>query len=190
MSRILVVYASHFGQTRKIAFKVAEQLRARGHEVEVGDVHSGLNKLPPPADYDAVVAGSRVEMGRHAPELCTYLRDNADALREIPTAVFSVCMAAARAKTGPDPNGYLRALFDDIGWHPTRWVSFAGGLPYRKYGWLLRLVMRQISRSAGHTTDTSQNHEFTNWHAVRRFADEVAELARRQRVVETAAFAR
>jgi menaquinone-dependent protoporphyrinogen oxidase len=82
-------------------------------------------------DYDAVVLGSRVELGRHAPELLAYVRAHRDALRATPTAFFSVSMAAANASAGADPEHYMQTTFDALAWHPTMSVAFGGALPYR-----------------------------------------------------------
>jgi menaquinone-dependent protoporphyrinogen oxidase len=174
VTRTLVVYASHYGQTRKIAKRIAEQLRAHGHVVELADAR--VSTPPPPERYDLVVIGSRVETGHHAREIHAYINAHLSRLRAMPTAFFSVSMAAARRDAGPDPDGYMHAMFDELGWHPRCYVAFAGGLPYRQYGLFTRLVMRQISKSAGHTTDTSRDHELTDWGAVERFAGEVAAL--------------
>jgi menaquinone-dependent protoporphyrinogen oxidase len=172
MSRVLVVYASHFGQTRTIAMKIAEQLRARGAQTDVFDARF---PTPPPDGYDAVVLGSRIELGRHASDIVEYIRTHREVLERKPTSLFSVSMAAATT-AAPDPSGHLAALYDQVDWKPSFAVAFAGALPYRKYNWLLRLIMKRISKSAGHTTDTSKNHEFTNWAAVQSFSDTVADL--------------
>jgi menaquinone-dependent protoporphyrinogen oxidase len=50
----------------------------------------------------------------------------------------------------------------------------AGALLYRQYGAIVRLVMRFIAMQTGATTDTSRDHEYTNWEALDRFADELA----------------
>lgn len=174
MNRLLVLYASHFGQTRAIAHAIVERLRELGDHVEIADADAS-DLLPSPDNFDAVVAGSRIELGRHAPAIATYLRKHRDRLQRIPTAFFSVSMAASTPKS-TDPNGYLATFFDDLGWKPTVSVAIGGALPYRKYNWFLRFVMQRISRAAGHETDTSKNHEFTDWTAVRTFADDVHAL--------------
>ena len=181
MSHILIVYASHYGQTRKIAIRIAEVLRQEHHEVVLADARA--TEPPPPEPYDVVVLGSRVEAGRHASEILAYIRMHREQLGTIPTAFFSVSMAAARPQAGPDPDAYLEATFHDLGWTPMCSVAFAGGLPYRSYGWFIRFLMKRISRSAGNTTDTSRNHEMTDWDAVRRFAGELASLTRPERAV-------
>jgi menaquinone-dependent protoporphyrinogen oxidase len=90
--------------------------------------------------------------------------------------LFAVSMAAATPTPGPDPSGHLASLYDQVDWKPSFAVAFAGALPYRKYNWLLRLIMQRISKASGHTTDTSKNHEFTSWAAVESFSDRVAAL--------------
>lgn len=181
MSAVLVAYASHYGQTRKIAERLADQLRGHGHQVDVADVRS-RSGAPAPDGYDAVVLGSRVEMGRHAPEIRRYIQAHRAQLVARPTAFFSVSMASSEVGAGVDPSGYMQALFEDVSWEPSLQLAVAGGLPYRKYGWLMRQIMKRISRSAGHPTDTSRNYELTDWASVRRFADRVDLLIRAHRV--------
>jgi menaquinone-dependent protoporphyrinogen oxidase len=171
MSKILVVYASTFGQTRAIALRIAELLRQRAFAVDLVDARYAT---PSPEGYDTVVLGSRVQLGRHAASVVRYMREHRDVLERVPTAFFSVSMAASSPGAGPDPSGYLANLFDELGWRPTRAIAFAGGLPYRKYGWLLRLIMKRISKSAGHTIDTTRDHELTDWRAVHGFVDDIA----------------
>jgi menaquinone-dependent protoporphyrinogen oxidase len=171
MSRVLVLYASHYGQTRTIALRITERLRECGAQVDLLDVQSSQHARPPDG-YDAAIIGSRIELGRHAPSVIAYMHMHRDALERIPTYFFSVSMAAA-SRTSADPNGYLAVMFDKLGWQPVRSVAFAGALPYRKYNWLTRFIMKRISAAAGRTTDTSKNHEFTSWAAVRAFADDV-----------------
>ena len=176
--RVLIIYASNHGQTRVITDVIARELRARGFEVNSRSALDG-SKLPPPGDFDLVVFGSRIQFGHHASPIIAYLHEYAATLRTMPTAFFSVSMAAANG--GADPNGYLDATFTSLGWRPTATVAFAGALPYRQYNWVLRFVMKQIAKSAGHATDTTRDHSFTDWNGVRGFAAELATLARHER---------
>jgi menaquinone-dependent protoporphyrinogen oxidase len=176
MSRVLVIYASHYGQTCVIANRIAQRLReAHRHEVDVADAGAGWKRLPAPDGYDAVIVGSRVELGRHAPAIISYLKDHRGTLARITSGFFSVSMSASKQGTSRDPEGYMGKLFADLAWSPTESVSFAGALPYRKYGWFLRLTMKRISKRAGHTTDTTRDHVFTDYVAVAAFADRIAE---------------
>jgi menaquinone-dependent protoporphyrinogen oxidase len=176
MKRALIIYESNHGQTQVITNVIVRELRARGVEVTTRSALDG-SKLPRPDDFDLVVLGSRIQFGRHASAIVAYLHEYGAALRPMPTAFFSVSMAAANG--GADPNGYLDATFTSLGWRPNATVAFAGALPYRQYNWILRFVMKQIATSAGHATDTTRDHSFTDWNQVRGFAAELVKLAPR-----------
>jgi menaquinone-dependent protoporphyrinogen oxidase len=182
---VLVVFASSHGQTRKIAVTIASQLRHAGIEVELADALAAA--VPAPDAYDAVVVGSRVELGKHAAAVIRYLERHRRRLEAMPTAFFSVSMSASERDAGSDPRGYLRSTFAAIGWTPSRAIAFAGGLPYRKYGRILRFIMKRISATAGHPTDTSRDHEATDWDAVVAFADQIADDIRAIATARTAA---
>jgi menaquinone-dependent protoporphyrinogen oxidase len=171
MQRILVIYASAFGQTRAIASRLADRLRNAGHTVELADV---TQRPPSPDGFDAVVVGARVQGGKHGDEIAAYVRTHRERLHARPTAFFSVSMSAATRTAGPDPHGYIAAFLKATAWKPGRWIAIAGSLPYRKYNPILRLVMKFMSWRGGHSTDTSKNHEYTDWAQVDRFADDVA----------------
>jgi len=171
MSRILIAYASSYGQTRKIAGTIAADLRHNGHVVELA---AALTSPPPPVqDYDAVVLGSRVQFGTHARPIIDYITANRAELQGIPSYFFSVSMSAADAHA-LDPQGYLEKLFATTQWRPRVAIAIAGGLPYRQYGFVLGAVMKLISRHGGHATDTSRDHEYTDWAQVGRFATGIA----------------
>jgi menaquinone-dependent protoporphyrinogen oxidase len=171
MSRILLPFASSNGQTQRIAETLAMHLRQRGHEVELVDA---LAMTPPsPVDYDAAVIGSRVQMGRHANPIVEYMVRYRAELAAMPSAFFSVSMSAATANCGDDPEHYLAQLFERVKMRPTTAVALGGGLPYRRYGWVMRMVMKAISKRAGHPTDTTKNHDCTDWNAVAAFARQI-----------------
>ncbi len=63
----------------------------------------------------------------------------------------------------------------ETGWRPRRIELVAGALPYTQYNFLVRFVMRRISKAEGGDTDTSRDYEYTDWAAVDRFAVEFVE---------------
>jgi menaquinone-dependent protoporphyrinogen oxidase len=48
----------------------------------------------------------------------------------------------------------------------------AGALLYTQYGLLKRFIMKLIVKRQGGSTDTSVDHEYTDWAALQRFVDE------------------
>lgn len=173
MQRALIVYSSSHGQTREVAQRIAGRLRERAFTVVIADTGQPVH-LPSPAGFDLVIVGSRIQFGRHSASVVAYLHQYRRELEATSTAFFSVSMAAANG--GEDPNGYLAAMFESVGWRPPLTVAFAGALKYRRYNFLLRFVMKRIAKAGGHATDTSRDHVYTDFARVLEFADRAAQI--------------
>ena len=169
MARILVLFATIDGQTARIAGRMADVLRADGHEVATRPArieHSADDA----SAFDGVIVGGGVRVGSYAKYLAPMVQRCITGL-PIPTAFFSVCLSAG----GPGAKlttaqGYVDSFLAETGWRPDQVASFGGALLYRRYNFLLRLVMRFIASRAGGETDTSRDYEYTDWDAVTRFA--------------------
>ena len=172
MSRILVVYGTAYGQTQRIARRIVDRLADQGHTVSM---YKGDN-LPahlPLEDFDAFMLAASVIRGRHQRYIHDFARQNAMRLNGAPSAFVSVSGAAAGS---PDQaRECVEQFFRQTGWHPAIWDTFAGAMAYTQYGLVLRCIMKRISRRQGGQTDTSRDHEMTDWAAVDRFARRLAE---------------
>lgn len=183
-AKILLLYASSYGQTKKVALRLASGWRALGHEVDLLPMTS---TAPAPQGYDAVVIGSRLAI-TYAHSVKRYAEKHHAALTAGESAFFSVSMTQASSDPAAHAtvDALIRHFLEATGWSPKHAVSFAGALPYTKYDPMTRLVMKLISARTGQTTDTSRDHEFTDWGQVDAFAGTVAAAlqARTARVVE------
>jgi menaquinone-dependent protoporphyrinogen oxidase len=172
MAKILVVYGTAYGQTERIARRIVDQLTAHGHGV---CMYKGDN-LPaylPVERYDAFVLAASVIRGRHQRYIRDFARREAARLNATHSAFVSVSGAA---QGSPDEaRGYLEEFFRQTGWRPEFTVSFAGAMAFTQYGPVLRWVMKRISRGRGGPTDTSRDHEMTDWAAVDQFAERLAQ---------------
>ena len=65
--------------------------------------------------------------------------------------------------------------FAGTGWRLRFAASFAGSMAYTQYGPILRGITKMVSRRRGGPTDTTRDHEMTDWAAVDRFTERVAE---------------
>jgi menaquinone-dependent protoporphyrinogen oxidase len=181
MCELAVFYATTEGQTRRIADRLVALLHDRGIDARQIDVRSDdLRRL----DWGGVrlaVVGASVHAGRHQRAIDEFVRANRDALNARPSAFFSVSMRAA----SPEPADAASAcqlaqtFVHAAGWQPASIIALAGRLAYTQYGWLTRAVIKRIARRAGLATDTSRDHEYTDWVQVRHFADELAATLRR-----------
>jgi menaquinone-dependent protoporphyrinogen oxidase len=74
-----------------------------------------------------------------------------------------------------DLEAIVRRFVAHTGWQPQRVEFVAGAIPYSRYGLIKRWVMQYMSRQAGVKTSPSQDYEYTDWEALRRFAVTFAE---------------
>jgi menaquinone-dependent protoporphyrinogen oxidase len=89
--RILVAFHTTEGQTAKIADRIAELLEGSGETV---DLHPA-SSAPPPDGYDGVVIDGSIHTGKHGSELVDYLRNHAQTLNGMPSALFQVSLTSA-----------------------------------------------------------------------------------------------
>jgi menaquinone-dependent protoporphyrinogen oxidase len=173
-TRILVAFHSAEGQTAKVAHRVATVLRDAGATVEVADVADA----PDPAGFAAVVVGDSIHAGRHSRALTRWLVRHAEDLSGRKLALFQVSLASATHDDAhwTEAHRYLQSLVDVAGVHPDAVGLFAGSLAYTRYGWFKKRLMRGIAERTGEPTDTSRDHEFTDWDEVEHFARDVFAL--------------
>jgi len=172
MSRLLIVYGTTEGHTRKIAEHIAGVVRRLGHDAEVLD-SAAKDAAQTERRYDAVILGGSLHEGRHQGALTHFIKSNLEWLNSVPSAFFSVSLTIAsgdvhdRSEAGYVAQRYL----DEVGWQPARTQCVAGALLYTRYSFLKRFLMRLIAQRAGGATDTSRDYEYTDWDEVTRFVE-------------------
>ena len=172
MPRILVSYGTTEGLTAKISEFVADVFRSHGHEADTVDLKG--SRAPSPVAYDAVIVGASIHMGKHEDYVLDFVRKNRDALERLPSAFFSVSMAAH--DNPEEAEGYIEEFVRQTGWRPARVGLFGGALLYTQYGFIKRHLMKKIVRDKGNPdTDTSRDYVYTEWDGVRHFVEEFLE---------------
>jgi menaquinone-dependent protoporphyrinogen oxidase len=170
--KILVVYGSTEGQTRKIARFIAERLNHRGHTaalVEAGGDAREVDLRP----YRAVLVAASLHQGRFQAAVAEFVSRNREMLNALPTMFVSVSLSAA----GHDPNDLkglddcVSAFEEQTGWQPQRVHHVAGAFSFTRYGFLKRLALKYIAYRRGHPTDTTRNYELTDWTALQDLTD-------------------
>jgi len=166
----LIVYATSYGQTARIAGRMADLLMASGEVVTLvnacnhpRDFHAG--------EFDGVIVGGSIVGGRHHRALVRFVRAHRVLLNAIPSAFFSVSgSAASPLETERAKARQCVDVFRDVtGWHPALTETIGGAMAYTKYNPFLRWFIKRTARTAGGPTDTSRDHEMTDWSQVERF---------------------
>lgn len=175
MSKILIVYGTAYGQTERIMQRIGQKLTGAGHTVTL---HRG-DQLPPRLPihgFDGFLVAASILSGRHQRYIKGFARRHGHLLSTAPSAFVSISGSAASAdpKVQDQAQQCITTFLKETGWQPRVTRTFGGAIAYTRYNWVLRIVMRWISRRSGGPTDTSRDHELTDWNAVDRFAHELA----------------
>jgi len=167
--KILIVYGTTEGQTRKIARYMEEVLQTVNHHVVIANAN---DEPPSPENFDVVFIGASVHIQAYQSAVKHYVTENLNALNHMPAAFFSVSMAVASdiEEEHEDARSIAINFLDDTGWFAQETKHIAGALKYSKYNYFKRLAMRMIAKKQGSATDTSEDHEYTDWNDVKTFA--------------------
>lgn len=172
--KILIVYGTGEGQTRKIARFMEQELQEDQHQVVIADA---TEEPPSPEGYDLVMVGSSIHMHKYHKAIFHYAKNYAGMLNELPTAFFSVCMAVASdlPEEHEEAHAIAKKFLHDTGWEAEEVFHIAGALKYTQYDYFKRLIMRMIAKKQGGAIDTSKDHEYTDWKAVAHFVKTFAD---------------
>ena len=175
LRRVLVIYGTSYGQTEKIAIRIAAGLERRGFEVELCNAAISKPHLKL-EEYAGVLVGSSIIARGHQRPIKDFIRDHVATLNIVPSAFFQVSASAGSAS--PHARAAAQQILQDFiadqGWMPILSASLPGAINYTKYSLLLKWYMKRASARNGGSTDTSRDHEYTDWAEVERFAMAIA----------------
>jgi menaquinone-dependent protoporphyrinogen oxidase len=170
MTALLIVFATGEGQTGRVADFLASHFQALGLCTSVLPVE----KVPDDIDlesYAGIVVAASIHRAQHQQAIQAFVRRHGGGLGQRHAAFLSVSLSAAG---GTEDRAMARQMAEDFlaatGWHPRYVHLVAGAFRYTRYGWLKRRILRRIAELKGAPTDTSRDHELTDWEDLQRFA--------------------
>jgi menaquinone-dependent protoporphyrinogen oxidase len=155
--RVLIAYASRCGSTGGVADAIGKELRGTGASIDVrlvGNVHD----LSP---YQSVIVGSAIRMGRWLPDAIDFVKKHQDALRQLRTAYFVVCLTM---KDDTPENRSRVLVFLDPVHKETPQIQlvdiglFAGAVDFSKLSFVYKSVLKAKGVVEG---------DFRNWTSIR-----------------------
>ncbi|MDD1718442.1 MAG: flavodoxin [Methanoregulaceae archaeon] len=159
-ARILVAYASVRGSTAEIAKAVGEKLKSAGHSVDVREIVTVSSII----DYDAVVIGGPLYMGKLAGGIGRFVEKNRDALAKVPVAAFAVGIAPVSKNPG-DLESAMKMLRTGLGpIEPVAATVFAGVVDPAKLSFVQRWMIKKVKTPVG---------DFRDWDVIARWAREL-----------------
>ena len=180
--KVLIVYGTTEGHTRKIARFMEDVLQDAGHKASIADA---TEEPPNPKDYDAIIIGGSIHIHKYQSAVTHYITQYVDALNNMPGAFFSVCLAVASdmEEEHREAEKITNDFLQQTGWKPLNTIQIAGALKYSQYDFFKRILMKMIAKREGRATDTSKDYEYTDWNAVREFVNAFAEKAFHRAIV-------
>lgn len=159
-ARVLVAYATRYGSTAEVARVIGEVLTDEGAVAKVLSVAETGDLL----QFDGLVLGSPVRMGRLLPEALAFLRRHRGELERLWVAYFltGLTMAVDSPSNRRQAETYLRPLRKIK--VPLSTGLFGGMVDHRFLGPLLRLFAR-LDRSG-----TLADGDYRDWAAIRKWA--------------------
>src|SRR5215207_5870153 len=124
----LIPYGTTEGLTAGIPEYVADVILSHGHEADAVDIKG--SEAPNPDGYDAVIVGASIHMGKHEVYVLDFVRENRETLERLPSAFFSVSMAAHDDME--EAEGYIEEFVRETGWRPAKVGALLAG--YAAFG--------------------------------------------------------
>lgn len=175
MAKILIIYSTTDGQTRKICHRLREVIEQQAHHVKMLSIQD-----EPQVDlafFDKIVIGASIRYGKHSPLILDFIKKNEQILTEKSNALFSVNVTARKPdKNQPETNPYMRKFLRQMTWQPKRLAVFAGKIDYPRYSFFDRLAIRLIMLMTDGPTDPKAVVEFTDWRQVEAFGKVISAM--------------
>lgn len=163
LKKVLVCYATRYGSTAEIAMIIGEELEKAGFRVTVCEIAD----IKDPAEYDAVIIGSPLYMGKWLAEARDFVSRFRYSLKERPVAVFSVGYSLKdrtmeHLKSGEDALDAIRIFISPVD---------AGFFPGKVDPDLMSMTDQEVIKLSGVTPGDFRDREL-----VRSFARNIGEM--------------
>ena len=145
MVRVLVGYATRAGSTAEVAGIIADELRARGCDVDVRD----LRDAPDPAGFGLYVLGSAIQTMAWLPEALDWLRKHGQQVGR--AALFNVSITAVDPTKKDVALGHNKAASELV--EASAQAAFAGRYAPKKVGFFKRLLLRVLAKKPADHVD-------------------------------------
>jgi len=186
MTKTLIVYGTRYGATASTSEEIAKVLRGEGFEVKVADAKK--EKIKDIDEFDLVVVGSGIKMGKWVAEPEQFLQKFQKELAQKKVAIFVSSAAQAilehEGKTAEAEKTRREYLEEKAAKHSLRPIAlglFGGVWDYNKMGFFFRRTMsafKQVIEAAGFKETEPEVYDTRDGQAIRSWAEEIAQKAR------------
>jgi len=150
--KLLIIYGSTEGQTRKICEFLEAEAKERKYTVTLHDA-TRTDSSPTPVDYEAIIVAASVHMGKYQSSVEHFVMEHHQILNNKPGVFLSVSLAAAtdEPESWEELETITRKFLDETMWQPVLTEQVAGALRYSKYNFFKKFNMRLIAKKTAAT---------------------------------------
>jgi len=179
--KALIVYGTRYGATESTSEEIAKVLREEGLEVKA--VNAKKEKIKDISDYDLIIVGNGMQMGKWTAEPENFLSQFQKELAGKKTALFVSSAAQAlldyekKAEEIGRNKQYLAEKATKYNLEPISMVVFGGVWDYNQMFFLFRKTLSSFKpriEAAGFKEIKPGLYDTRNWDAIRVWAKELA----------------
>lgn len=160
--RTLIVFASKTGTSAECASQLAQKL-----DGEVSLCQLGKDRLPSIDNFDRIVVGGSIRIGKIHRQVTSFINQNKDILLTKPLGLFICCMADGETAEQQLGNAYPAELLE----HAKAKGLFGGCYKFSRMGWLNRKMIQMIEKQqTGQEISTHEDIDKTKPDAIEKFA--------------------
>ena len=185
MRKALIVYGTCYGATAGTSEVIAGTLRQIGFEVRIVDAKK--EKVQSINEFDLVIVGSGIQMGKWTKEPEEFLKSYQNELSRKKIALFVSCGGANPLSEGEQKNKemdnakrkYLEDKSVEYKVNPVALGFFGGCYDFNKMSWFFRKTLSAVKpklESAGYKESKNGVYDLRDLEAICSWAREVAKM--------------
>jgi menaquinone-dependent protoporphyrinogen oxidase len=173
MTKVLVTYGSRFGSTKEIAEYMIDVLKEKGIQVDLYDVAKVPSNID---DYDVVLIGSGIQIGRWKNTALNFLKKHKETLHKKTTGLFVSCVFGMYPEKREDARKkFLVDVADKFDLEPDGLGLFGSCLDFTgkkglKYSITVNIMKKDLADMG---VEYDEFYEFRDWENIREWAEEL-----------------
>jgi menaquinone-dependent protoporphyrinogen oxidase len=183
MTKVLIVYGTRYGTTANTSEVIADTLREVGYEVKILDAKK--EKVQNISEFDLIIVGSGIQMGKWTKEPEDFLKRHQNELLKKKVALFVSCGGANPLSEGEKKNKefddakrkYLEEKSVEFKVNPVALGFFGGCYDFNQMSWFFKKTLSSIKpklESAGYKESKAGVYDLRDIDAIRNWTRELA----------------
>ena len=182
MSKALIVYGTRYGATANSSEVIADTLRQAGYEVKIVDAKK--EKVQSLSEFDLIIVGSGIQMGKWTSEPEEFIKKHQKELATKKLALFVSCGGANPLSEGEQKDKelnnaktkYLEEKAVELKVNPIALGFFGGCYDFNKMSWFFKKTLSSIKpklESAGYKESKTGVYDLRDLDAIRNWTKEL-----------------